>query len=140
VGFTGAAAYQWKQEFLDAFEFMGDYIFRHKAAFVDPPRTALLDDKRKAHVQMMEALSDFRSEQGKETANVHYMSENKLCNAVITGKYESINESNLSNDDADLLRQIRTMNEGLINAGIDYDTRKQMLHKHGIRQRTKLLK
>lgn len=45
MGFTGIAAYQWKQSFLDAFESMGDYIFRHKQLAFD---TSMLAEIEKA--------------------------------------------------------------------------------------------
>lgn len=107
--------------------------------YANPPRDGILSDKRKAHDPMMDALIDFRLDSGKETNKNHFMCENKLCNSIITGKYTGIDESTLSNKDADLLTQIRAMNENLIKAGIDYSERKAMLQRFGMRYKTKLI-
>jgi hypothetical protein len=107
--------------------------------YANPPRNEILSGKRKAHDPMMNALTDWRSELGKDTNQNHFMCENKLCNSIITGKYTAIDEKTLSNQDADLLQQVRVMNENLLKAGIDYNERKAMLQKFGIRHRTKFL-
>ena len=67
--------------------------------FANPPRAGLIQDKRSAHHPMMDALIDLRQSLGKETTTVHFMSENKLCNGVVTGNFKSADEKALSNAD-----------------------------------------
>lgn len=137
MGFTGQRAYEWKRDFLDAFEAMGAYIVRHTQAIADPPRTGLLTDKRAANRPMMDALVEAREEAGKSTQEHHYMTEARLCNAILTGRFEKLDERTLSNDDVALLEQIRRRNESYILAGLDYSTRKAKLQQYALRQRTR---
>lgn len=140
MGFTGKAAYEWKQQFLDAFEAMGEYIYRHKhIVYANPPRDSILTDKRQAHHPMMTALIEMREKLGKETDKNHFICENKLCNAIVTGQFKTIDESTLPNEDVKLLALVRRRNQSLIDAEIPYDERKKRLVEYAIRQRTKLI-
>jgi hypothetical protein len=67
------------------------------------------------------------------------MSEQKLCNWAISGKFQAIDEASLGNDDLELLRLVRERNAALIAAEIDYPDRKARLAQYAIRQRTKLI-
>lgn len=107
--------------------------------YANPPRTEIIAAKRAAHDPMMLALSDYRADLGKITGRNHYMCENKLCNSVVIGSFSAIDEKSLTNSDAELLRQVRAMNENLIKAGIEYSERKKMLTGFGIRYKTKLI-
>ena len=137
MGFTGQRAYEWKRDFLDAFEAMGDYIVRHTQAIADPPRTGLLAAKRAANRPMLDALVEAREEAGKATEAHHYMTEARLCNKVLTGKYAKLDEKTLSNDDVELLEKIRDRNRAFILAGMSYADRKAKLQQYALRQRTR---
>lgn len=116
-----------------------DAMLRGTHAYSNPPRHSLLIDKRSAHEKMMDALIELREEQGKETESVHFMSENKLCNFVITGRFETIDETTLSNENIKLLGDIRRRNESYLMAGLDYNDRKRRLIEFAIKTRTKAL-
>lgn len=139
MGFTGQRAYEWKRDFLDAFEAMGDYIVRHTQAFATPPRTGLLTDKRAANKTMNGALVEAREEAGKATDAHHYQTEAKLCNWALTGRFEKLDEKTLTNEQVALLEQIRDRNRAFLLAGLDYATRKGRLNAYALRQRTRLI-
>ena len=105
--------------------------------YANPPRTDLITDKRQAHNPMMNALIEFRSEQGKETKPVHYMSENKLCNGVVTGNYSRAYETTMTNEQIILLAIVRRRNESYLMAGLDYQERKKRLLKFVMQHNTK---
>lgn len=107
--------------------------------YANPPRNAILTDKRQAHHPMMTALIEMREKLGKETDKNHFICENKLCNAIVTGKFKTIDESALSNEDVKLLALVRRRNQSLLDAEIPYDERKKRLNEYAIRQRTKLI-
>lgn len=106
--------------------------------YANPPRRDIIKAKRAAHNPMMDALIEIREEEGKETGEVHFMCENKLCNWVVTGRFAAIDESSLSNEDACLLEMVRSRNAALIVAGLDYQDRKARLHAFAARSRMKL--
>lgn len=107
--------------------------------YANPPRPDLITDKRQAHNPMMNALIEFRSEQGKETKPVHYMSENKLCNGVVTGNYSRAYEATMTNEQVILLAIVRRRNESYLMAGIGYEERKKKLIAFATKHRTKLI-
>jgi Rha family phage regulatory protein len=139
MGFTGKEAYEWKRDFLDAFEMMGDYIVRRKEDFKDPPRAGVLTAKRAAHNPMQDALIEARADDGKDTEAKHFITENRLCNWAVMGEFAKIDEKTLSNEDAALLERVRDRNRSYIHAGLDYTTRKPKLREFATRQRTKAL-
>lgn len=139
MGFTGKEAYVWKQQFLDAFEAMGQEIDRRRETIADPPRRDLITDKRRSGSLMCDVFKELRDEAGKDTKPFHYGTEYKLCNWALTGEFKPLDESSLSNADAELLRKIRARNTSLIEAEIDYPERKARLAQYAIRQRTKLI-
>lgn len=104
--------------------------------YANPPRKDILRDKRQAHHPMMDALTEFREELGKETCTVQYMSENKLCNFIVTGCFAKIDEKALRNEDVELLAAVRKRNEAYLLAGLEYNERKAKLVKFSIRRRT----
>ena len=65
------------------------------------------------------------------------MTEAKLCNGVLTGKYAKLDEKTLSNDDVELLEKIRDRNRAFILAGMSYADRKTKLQQYALRQRTR---
>lgn len=116
-----------------------DAMLRGTHAYANPPRHSLLIDKRSTHEKMMDALIEFREEQGKDTHSVHFISENKLCNFVITGKFETLDETTLNNENLKLLGEVRRRNESYLMAGLDYADRKQRLIQFVIKTRTKAI-
>ena len=74
-----------------------------------------------------------------ETDERHYMSENKLCNGVVTGKFAKIDETALCNEDVALLEKIRDRNRSYLVSGLEYAVRKAKLTAFAIRERTKRL-
>ena len=116
-----------------------DAYLYYRDAFQDPPRTALVRGKRDASRVLTDSIIDMRSEHGKSTSAVHYMSEQKLCNWAVVGEFKAIDEAGLSNEDIELLRLVRERNAALIAAEIDYPERKTRLSAYAIRQRTKQL-
>jgi len=114
------------------------YLF-YRDHFKDPPRAAIIKAKRQAHEKMMDALLEFRTEQGKETVDVHYMGENKLANWAVTGKFRKAIEKDLSNEDADLLEKVRLKLGAYLESGLDYETRKRKIQEFAIKERTRLI-
>lgn len=116
-----------------------DAYLYYRDNFANPPRRDLLTAKRAANRPMLDALVEAREEAGKETKERHFMTEAKLCNGVLTGKYAKLDERTLSNTDLELLEQIRRRNESYLIVGLDYATRKAKLSEFALRQRTKRL-
>lgn len=118
--------------------------FRHaineiQRLYADPPRRDVLVDKRAAHHPMMDALIEMREDLGKKTETRHFWCENKLCNGIVTGEFKSIDEKDLSNDDATLLAKVRRRNESMLQVGFEYAERKKLLTEFAVRERTKRL-
>jgi Rha family phage regulatory protein len=136
MGFTGEDAYFWKQQFLDAFEAMGQEIDRRRATIAEPPRKDLLAAKRAANTPMLDALIEQRAEAGKATAAHHFANEAKLCNFVVTGQFKPLDERAVTNEQAELLAIVRRRNESLLMAGLDYAERKRRLAAYATKART----
>lgn len=107
--------------------------------FANPPRRDALNDKRKAGRSLTDALVEARQEAGKTTATVHFMSEAKLCNWVVTGQFAAINEQALSNAQLLLLAKVRDREAALLVAGLDYPSRKAHLVDYARRLTPQLL-
>ena len=130
--FGGRKAMEGQRKLVDA------YLY-YRGHFNNPPRSDILKDKRAAHNPMMDALIEFRTDQGKDTDERHFQCENKLCNWVVTGEFKAIDEKAMSNEEAAILAKVRKRNEAYILAGLDYATRKPKLAEFAIRHRTKLI-
>jgi phage regulator Rha-like protein len=103
-------------------------------------RQPAVTDKRSTHTSMMTALVESREDQGKETKAHHFIIENKLCNWAVTGKFEPIDETQLTVDEIQLLGFARRLNESMIVLGTHYDERKRQLAIQVERKRNKLIK
>ena len=139
MGFTGHKAYEWKRDFLDAFEAMGDYIVRLTQAVADPPRTELLADKRQAGRYLTDALVEARQVAGKPTCAHHFMTEARLCNWAMTGEFSALDEQALNNDQLTVLGKIRDREAALLVAGLEYPARKAHLADYARRLRPHLI-
>lgn len=93
----------------------------------NPTRNKIIQDKRDSHSFMTDSLMLHRDLLGIETKPYHYANENLICNLALCGESRTIAESELDNYDARLLRKIRERNALLIQRGIDYDARKDLL-------------
>jgi len=107
--------------------------------FANPPRKGILAAKRASNKPMLEALIEIREELGKPTGAPHFMCEARLCNWALIGRFEGLDESTLSNDEAELLEAIRDRNRAFLLAGLDYADRKARLFEFATRYRTRLL-
>lgn len=114
------------------------YLY-YRDAYANPPRAEIVRAKRDASRTLTDSIIDWRAFEGKDTDARHYMSEQKLCNWAISGQFAKLDETTLSNEDVDLLREVREMNAALINAGIDYQARKASIARFVMRRRTKQL-
>jgi phage regulator Rha-like protein len=110
-----------------------------KRLYEDPPRREILATKRHANPPLMDALFEWRAEQGKTTEIHHIWSETFLCNGIVTGQFKKVDEAALSNADAALLEQVRDRDRSYLYAGLDYQTRKAKLAEFATRWRTKRL-
>ena len=106
----------------------------------DPDQKAVVQNKRDANKLMNDALVEHRKQQDKATEYKHFMTESKLCNWAITGKFEKLNETMLTVDELSILAKIRRFNESLIMAGLEYKERKPRVFEYAERQRGQLLK
>ena len=89
-------------------------------------QTARLENKDAAKL-MEEALKTARAAQGKETKAHHYMTEHKLCNAILQGRFTGLNRDALPLEEQRQLTSILTTNAVLIASGKLYDERKAHL-------------
>ena len=59
--------------------------------------------------------------------------------AALSGKFATLDETALSNEELELLAKLRAMNGSLIAAGLEYETRKPLLAQYATRERTKAI-
>lgn len=116
-----------------------DAYLYYRDNFKDPPRKGIIQAKRDAHKEVMDALVEFREDQGKETGKVQFMSESKLMNWAVTGKFAAIDESSLSNEDVQLLEKVRKQNAAMLALSMAYDERKPKLLAYAMKQRTRMI-
>ena len=114
------------QQFRNALNFISEN-------FKDPPRTGMLQDKRKSMWDMTAALKEIREENGKDTLARHYATENKLLNWCIRGEFKPLDETSLSNDEVAMLRKIRLKDAAYIRADMEYAERKAKLKEYANR-------
>lgn len=105
--------------------------------FANPPREGLITAKRASNRPMPDALIEAREADGKATDARQFMSEARLCNWALTGRFEGVDESALSNHEVTLLEAIRDRNRAYLLAGLDYPARKARLCEFATRQRAK---
>jgi len=102
-----------------------------------PTRNKIIQDKRDSHSFMTDSLMLHRDLLGVETKGYHYANENLICNLALCGESRPIEECELDNYDALLLRKIRERNALLIQRNIDFDARKELLIEFANQYRTK---
>lgn len=123
MGFTGDKAYKWKVKFIEAFNKMERHLrnmlkkewFEHKAE-------AALEYR-----QMSRTLQEVRKLEGKTTQNFHYINEAKLVNWTLTGKFQKVDRSRLTEKELGVLVALESYNAVLLAVGHDRNTRKVLL-------------
>ena len=93
----------------------------------EPNRKAIRDETKVGFRWMNDNLKEMRESKGKQTASVHYMSEAKLINGVLTGNFSSVSRDSLSATDLQAIAELQRFNAKLIAQDIEYKTRKQEL-------------
>lgn len=86
--------------------------------------TSLRTDAAVTFRTMTDCLKEVRADDGKETKFMHYMTEAKLVNWVMFGKFESVDRNTLSHLDLVLLEHVERRNTILIARGQAYGQRK----------------
>lgn len=80
---------------------------------------------------MMDAIKESREDKGKEMRDDIYMTESKLCNFMVIGRFVGVHhvggEDGLTNYEVEMLAQIRKRNEAYILSGLEYKERKARL-------------
>ncbi len=96
-----------------------------------------IQEKRDAHLPMMEGLVFARKAVGKETTEKHFFNENLFCNRALNGKWEALNESDLDVYDLRLLKAIRSHNVVLMQYNLKQSERQDALDQYVIAYRAK---
>lgn len=81
---------------------------------------------------MNDALKLVREEQGKVTANHHYINEARLINGILAGSFSALDRERLSEPDLSLLAHLEVRNSVLIGRGLSYPDRKLLLKQYAI--------
>lgn len=115
-----------------------DAYLAYRDAFNNPSRANLVRAKRDACKVLTDSILEHRTEIGKSTVAHNYMAEQKLCNWVVGGKFQALDEKDLEDSEVELLRLIRERNAALIVAGIEYEERKRRLNAYGTQKRVRL--
>lgn len=80
-----------------------------------------------ANKWMNATLEEHRKALGKETRDVHFISENKLINSILSGEYKALNRNDLSEGQLHLQTELQRINALLISQGLSYAERKSAL-------------
>lgn len=134
MSFTGDKARLIRTRFIKAFRTLIE-------SYSEPTRTTVIKDKRAAHNPMMTALIELRADQNKEMRDDVYMTENKLCNFIVVGRFIGVcqlgGEDGLTNYEIEMLAQVRKRNEAYILSGLEYKERKAKLIEFRDKYRSK---
>lgn len=127
MGFTGANAAQWKEDYIKAFNKMERNLHRIASQKADPVRQLAIRDKCATARMMTDCLIDTRKAQGKPTKAHHYMNEHSLCNWTLTGSYADLNDDDLDGQALRRLKDIRRYNARLIIQNLSRPQRRDAL-------------
>jgi Rha family phage regulatory protein len=125
--FTGEEAVKWQENFIAAFQSIRHELDQIKKRQSEPAWQINRDETKIGYKWMSDALCEKGTEKGKETKNVHYMSEAKLINAALSGRYNGIDRDKLSKTDLYLISELQRTNAMLIAQDVTYQERKQAL-------------
>ena len=129
MGFTGKAAAKWKVQFIEAFGTLERELLRIANRKHDPALRIASNEKSAAAILMTDCVKDARADVGKTCAHHHFSNEHSLCNWVLTGRFEAINQDNLDCVTMRQLTVIRRRNSVLILKMHDYANRKAKLRE-----------
>lgn len=125
MSFTGEEAHKWKVAFIDAFNKME----RHLRNIM---QQGWLEDRAEAALEfrmMSRTLEEVRKLEGKDTKFFHYANEAKLVNWALTGRFQKVDRSTLSQSELCVLVTLEAYNAVLLGAGHDRESRKSLLKK-----------
>ena len=129
MGFTGQGAAKWKEQFIAAFGKMERELLRNAARKNDPALRSAAQEKSACATLMTDCLVDVRKTMGKETKRHHFVNEHGMCNWVLTGTYDTIEDHALDKPAMQRMSAIRRHNTMLIVQGIPYAKRKKELRE-----------
>lgn len=84
-------------------------------------------------------LEAVRATIGKTTDSVHYMTEHKLINYLLTGEFKGLDRKKLTVYDLDFLAHFEMQDAVFIGMGMTYDERKQRLMREAVIWKSKQL-
>ncbi|MTI62171.1 MAG: Rha family transcriptional regulator [Firmicutes bacterium] len=127
MGFTGKKAMKFKIAYINQFNQMKELIKNRYFARIE-------------YKPMMEALQESRETQGKSTSYFHYSNEANMLNRIVLGSTakDYCEENNIDRDklrdnlpewQLKALHKLEVLNTDLIQMGLDYQQRKEMLIK-----------
>ena len=132
MGFTGKKAMGVKLEYIAAFNWMRNELYRVKKLKEDPS-WKLQRHKSSATFRVMnDILKVVRLEIGKATQSHHYSNEARLINWALTGEFKAIDRDSLTIGELDVLAKLEERNIVLIGRGLDYQKRKNNLEQYAI--------
>lgn len=101
------------------------------------PNWKLVRDETKLGFKWMtETLQEKRAAIGKQTNRLHYMTEAKLINAVLAGRFAGLDRNKLSSSELSLMGDLQRYNATLIAQDLPYPQRKTLLTDRATRKLT----
>jgi len=113
----GRKAAQFQAKLVDEFLHMRENVLRIATRKSDPAIQLARSQKGVASTLMTDVLVEVRAALGKKTLPHHFSNEQRLCNWVLTGSYDRVDDSNLDQHELRLLSKIRRKNAILIANG-----------------------
>ena len=93
-------------------------------------RVMAIDSKRAAGKMMTDMKADVLRMVGRDARPHDFSNEHRLVNWALTGKFESLEERDLTAQQLGLLTELRQRNAVLIGRGVKYEDRKMMLGQY----------
>jgi Rha family phage regulatory protein len=125
----GRKAAEGQAKLVDEFLRMRSDLRRIASRKSDPAIQLARSQKCAASTLMTDVLVDVRAALGKETKPHHFSNEHRLCNRVLTGDSDHIDDSGLDHFAFRRLKAIRMMNARLISQSLAFHERKAALRK-----------
>jgi len=127
MGFTGKKAAKFKEDYINQFNQMEQLIKDRYFTRIE-------------YKPMMEAIKDSRASQGKRTNHFHYSNEANMLNRIVLGctskKYREKHglekdelRDNIPQWQVDAIKHLQRLNTDLIQCGLDYQSRKELIEK-----------
>ena len=93
-------------------------------------RVLAIDSKRAAGRLMTDMKADVMRMIGKDSKPYDFSNEHRLVNWALTGEFGPLEESDLTEQQINLLAELRRRNSVLIGRCVEYVDRKKMLEQH----------